>query len=216
MNQNITMFIARAIVLLTTLPVHESAHGLVSYWLGDPTAKAQGRITLNPLRHLDPIGSAMLLFVGFGWAKPVPVDARYYKNPKLGMALTAAAGPLSNLLMATLALIIYKTVFYATMGAVNAFVLLVLETMVFTNIVLGMFNLLPCPPFDGSRIFLFFLPDKWYFGVMKYERYIMGVVFVLLFFDVLDKPLQFLYTNCYHALDVLTRFVDYFAIKLIG
>lgn len=209
MNSNITMFLARAIVLIIAIPVHESAHALVSYWLGDPTAKQAGRITMNPFKHFDLMGSLCLLFAGIGWAKPVPIDPRYYRNPKRDMALSALAGPVSNILMASVAIIILKLFVFVFQveGAVWIFVAEVLYYMVIVNITLGIFNLLPVPPFDGSRIFLTFLPAKAYFGVMKYERYIMIAVFAAVFFGLLDVPLQFLYTVVFNFLDRATFFL---------
>lgn len=220
MNDNVITLLARVVVLITTIPVHESAHGLVSYWLGDPTAKAQGRITLNPLKHFDLMGSICLLFAGVGWAKPVPVNSGYYKRKKLGMAITALAGPAANFMMAMISMILYKFVavyaFYHGAGAVLEFIIVLLWTMTFSNIVLGVFNLMPFPPFDGSRIYSIFLPEKWYFGIMKYERYIFGGVILLVFFGVLDTPLGFLYESCLNLLDKATFLADYIAFVLFG
>ena len=219
MNPDLYKYVARLIVLFTALPVHECAHAFVSYKLGDPTAKEQGRLTLNPLRHLDLMGSAFLLFAGFGWAKPVPIDPRYYKNPKKGMAISALAGPVSNLLMAYLAMIAYKFCaygYYATRSTVLYYGQLILSTMVLINVVLAVFNLIPIPPFDGSRIFSVFLSEKAYFGIMKYERYILGGVFVLLMAanfipavgDAVYGPLNTLENGVLSALDWLTGLVD--------
>ncbi|MEG2525465.1 MAG: site-2 protease family protein, partial [Oscillospiraceae bacterium] len=171
MNPDIFQYLARGIVLLTAIPVHESAHAYVSYKLGDPTAKNLGRLSLNPLRHFDVLGCVSMLIIGIGWAKPVPIDPRYYKNPKAGMALSALAGPVSNFLMAFVAMIFYKIALfsYAASGGsqiVRMFAVL-LQAMVLINISLGIFNLIPVPPFDGSRIFGFFLPEHVYWGIMK-------------------------------------------------
>lgn len=201
--------VARIIVLFTALPVHECAHGLVSYWQGDPTAKQQGRISLNPLRHFDMMGTLCIMLVGFGWAKPVPVDSRYYKNRKLGMAITALAGPLSNILMALILMAGLKlALLYLPIATeVAAFAIEVVYMMVIINVGLAIYNMLPVPPFDGSRIFLFFLPERWYFGVMKYERYLMLAVIALVWFGILDTPLTFLRSNTLYALDFLTGFL---------
>ena len=180
-------------VLLLSFSVHESAHGLVAYWLGDPTARNLGRLTLNPFKHLDLFGTLSMLLVGVGWAKPVPIHARYFKKPKLGMALSALAGPVSNFLLAFLAVICQQLTFLVANHtltaasqedtAVVAFsvVLSFFYNMAWMNISLGIFNLIPVPPFDGSRIAFALLPDRFYWGVMRYERYIMIGMIVLFF-----------------------------------
>ena len=209
MNIDFTQLLAHLIVLITSIPVHESAHGLMAYWLGDPTAKRAGRITLNPIKHFDLIGSIAMLVVGIGWAKPVPVDARYFRKPKRDMAITALAGPVSNMLMATISIVILKTIllFFYSGGAVMGFIVELFIFMVLTNIALGIFNMLPAPPFDGSRIFLTFLPTKWYFTIMKYEKYIYVVIFLLLFLGVLSGPLNFLNRSILVLLDKATWFL---------
>lgn len=207
-TERIIEFLARAAVLLVALPVHESAHGLVSYWLGDPTAKNAGRITLNPIRHLSLIGSLCLLVAGVGWARPVPVDPRYYRKPKRDMALTALAGPVSNFLMAILAMVLLKLYMLLLFnGKLTDFGFMFFYYMVYTNIALSIFNMLPIPPFDGSRIFLTFLPRKWYFGVMKYERYIMIGLMIILSIGLLSKPLGFLYGGVFDLLDWATGWI---------
>ena len=134
-------------VLLFALVFHEFSHGWVAYKLGDPTAKNQGRLTLNPLSHLDPFGSMMILFVGFGWAKPVPVDSRYLANPRKDMMKIAFAGPASNLILALVGGILIRLTGYA--GPLNS--MLILFTQI--NISLAVFNMIPIPPLDGSQIF---------------------------------------------------------------
>jgi len=203
---------SRAIVLLTAIPVHEAAHALVAWRLGDPTAKDAGRLSLNPARHFDLFGSVCLLAVGIGWAKPVPIDARRFRHPRAGMALSAAAGPLSNFLMALLAMLAAKIVYYAGGGAGWAQTAAnVLLAVCIINISLGIFNLLPLPPFDGSRIYSVFLPERFYFGIMRYERYILFAVLALLWLGVLDRPLGFLNNAVFTGLDWLTTPVDLLA-----
>ena len=206
--------LARIIVLMTAIPVHELAHAWVAYKLGDPTAKRAGRITLNPFKHFDLLGSLALVFVGIGWAKPVPVDMRYFRNPRAGMALTAAAGPLSNVAMSFVAMILYKTTYYMYYASPNAFLgflNLVFYYMAAINAMLAIFNMLPFPPFDGSRIFGFFLPQKWYYALMGVERFIYIAVLLLVVSGVLNTPVSWLQNGLLNIMDWLTGFVDLIA-----
>lgn len=208
----LTTLLLRIPAVLLALSIHEAAHAWVAAKLGDPTAKNLGRITVNPIKHIDPIGAISMLLFGIGWARPVPVNSRYFKKPKRDMALTAAAGPLSNILQGIVGMIVLfvstrfllsdlgaessaefgtydgmwllfrflifdGTVKYRIIGILLYF-FLIYATL---NFSLAIFNLIPIPPFDGSRIAFIFLPDKYYFGIMKYERVIM-IVFLVLFF----------------------------------
>ena len=167
--------------MLIALTFHEVAHGYAAYLCGDPTARNLGRLTLNPIKHLDPIGTLLMLLVGYGWARPVPVNSRYFKNPRRGMALTALAGPLTNFILGFLGVALYwLTLYFYQDSLVLDAVLLFLQYFALLNLTFAVFNMIPLPPFDGSRIFLVFLPPKYYFGVMKYERYIMVAVLVLM------------------------------------
>ena len=204
----------RLIVVFTALPIHEFAHGWVAYKLGDNTAKNMGRLDMNPLRHFDPFGTTCLLLTGFGWAKPVPVNPNNFKNRKSGMALTALAGPVSNILLATVILLVYKVLYYFIPFS-NQFMnslLTIFATMVSLNIGLAVFNLLPVPPLDGAKIFGFFLPDRIYWKVMQYEQFIMIALFaVLMFTNILSWPINWLSNVVYRGMNFLTGFVDVLA-----
>ena len=185
MNLNRYEILARIVIILLVLPLHEFAHGWVARKCGDDTAEAAGRLTLNPLAHVDPFGAVLLLLTGFGWAKPVPVDMRYFKNPKAGMALTALAGPVSNFLLALLA--ISGMWLLSVLAPVNAFVIWFfsfLMNLAVLSIGLGLFNLIPIPPLDGSKILFSFLPEKAYYTLMRYERYGMLVMLLIVWLDL--------------------------------
>lgn len=189
---SMTQFLLRIMSVLLCLTVHETAHGLAAYMLGDPTAKSQRRLSLNPLRHMDPFGTLMMLTVGFGWAKPVPVDMRYFKRPKLGMAVTALAGPMSNLILAFVVLVVYMLSYatLVTMGTLGITLLSWLPSLVIMSISLGVFNLIPFPPLDGSKILESVLPNKIYYIILKYERYGIILLMLALWSDVLYVPLM--------------------------
>lgn len=183
--QMLGSLVSRILAVFLCLTVHETCYGLTAYALGDPTAKRQHRLSFNPLRHIDWLGFASMLIVGFGWAKPVPVDMRYFKKPKQGMALTALAGPASNFLMAVLFLVPMGWIYWNAQA--TPFMLWLynfLANVVILNIGLGLFNLLPIPPLDGSKVLFALLPDRLYWKLMRYERYGMLVLLVLVVFDV--------------------------------
>ena len=175
----------RSAALLLCLTVHESCHGLAAYALGDPTARREHRLSLNPLRHIDWFGLLMMFVAGFGWAKPVPVNPNYFKKPKQGMALTALAGPVSNFLLALLMLLAARIFCdVAAYSEANQRILDFLLMVALLSIGLGLFNLLPIPPLDGSKVLFAVLPDGAYNQLMRYERYGMLLLFALVFFDV--------------------------------
>lgn len=184
-------YLLSAVAALIALTVHEYCHGYAAYKLGDDTAKNFGRLTLNPIKHIDPYGAICMVLFHVGWAKPVPVNARNFKDPKKGFAITAAAGPASNLILGFFSAFIYLVVFALvkdlTFTSRTFGYLLISNTLSFLyifhsiNIGLGLFNLLPIPPFDGSRLLNVFLPPKTYFAIMKYEKQIyIGVLLWLL------------------------------------
>ena len=177
--------VTRLAAVLLCLTVHESCHGLAAYALGDPTARREHRLSLNPLRHIDWFGLLMMFVAGFGWAKPVPVNPNYFKKPKQGMALTALAGPVSNFLLALLMLLAARIFCdVAAYSEANQRILDFLLMVAILSIGLGLFNLLPIPPLDGSKVLFAVLPDGAYNQLMRYERYGMLLLFALVFFDV--------------------------------
>ncbi len=181
----------RLAAVLLCLTVHETCHGLAAYALGDPTARRAHRLSLNPLRHIDWFGLLMMFLAGFGWAKPVPVNPNYFKKPKQGMALTALAGPVSNFLLALIMLLgarIFCDV--ASYTEMNQRILDFLLMVAILSIGLGLFNLVPIPPLDGSKVLFAVLPDRAYDQLMRYERYGMLVLFALVFFDVGSSALS--------------------------
>ena len=199
--------VLRLAAVLLCLSVHETAHALAAYALGDPTAKRQHRLSLNPLHHIDWLGLAAMLILGFGWAKPVPVDMRYFGHPKRGMALTALAGPASNLLLAPLLMLAARAVLTfspdsAAWGWTYAFLLLAAQL----SVGLGVFNLLPISPLDGSKVLFAVLPDDKYDRLMRYERYGLAVLYALLLFGALDGFLSAAVGAVYGALaDLIFR-----------
>ena len=183
--------------VLIALTVHEYAHGYAAWRLGDPTARSLGRLSLNPLRHLDPIGALCMLFFRFGWARPVPINTRYFKKPRRDMAITALCGPLSNFALSFLGAFLYLA-FLALFSRLISpttprfsyllmeYTLTFLYIFHFVNLTLGLFNCLPVPPLDGSRFLLVFLPPRAYFAVMRYERYVSLALILCLAFGLFD------------------------------
>lgn len=180
-------FILLAIPLMYSIVLHELAHGWVAWRMGDPTAKSQGRLSLNPLRHLDPVGTIMLFIFGFGWARPVPVNFNYIRDKKKGLILVSSAGIITNMLLAFLAFFLYRLLSPAP-GEVTATLLYYLAQI---NIILAAFNLIPIPPLDGSKILMGFLPERLRYSLSRLEPYGFFIIIGLLFLGVLNPLIAF-------------------------
>jgi Zn-dependent protease len=194
-------------VILISLPIHEFAHAMTATALGDPTAKNAGRLTLNPLAHLDPIGALCILLVHFGWAKPVPVNPNLMRNRKAGMAITALAGPVSNVIIAFVFAGVLKimTLMNLPQTSVIEAIGIIFYYFVLINIGLAIFNLIPIPPLDGSRILAFFLPPKLEMLFYQYEKYLYIAIIILLFTGLLTVPLTFLINSVMNSMWMLFR-----------
>lgn len=176
---------------LLAIAVHEASHGYIAYRMGDPTPKQTGRLTLNPLAHLDPLGTLCLIIFRFGWAKPVQVNPLYFKNRKRDMALVALAGPVANFLLAFLSTVILAIcIKFPLLGQATTIAVTFLDILIALNVGLGLFNLIPCPPLDGSKILGAVLPDETYFNMMKYDMYFQMGLLLLLYFGFLTRPLS--------------------------
>lgn len=194
--------------VLLSLTFHEFAHGFVAWKLGDSTARDRGRLTLNPLRHIDLMGLVCMVFLRFGWAKPVPVDPRNFRHPRRDMILVAAAGPAMNLVMAFFGVLIYYLIEIHLGG--TRFVSALGEFFVVTAILsvgFCVFNLLPLPPLDGSRIVTMLLPGKWVVLVARYERYIQIALLLLLITGLLTKPLSIMRGYLLHGIEDFVRWI---------
>jgi len=201
-------FFFSAIPALICIVIHEICHGWVAYKLGDITAKTQGRLSLNPLRHIDPVGLLMLIIFHFGWAKPVSVNMQNFKNPKRDMALTSLAGPVSNILLAFVLLIFYRILLQPLMISSSGVVALkLILTTAQISVYLGIFNLIPIPPMDGSKVLFSFLPNDLYLKLMRYERYGMIILMVIIFSGYFNSSI----TSAFNA---VFKFI--FSIVFIG
>lgn len=195
------------VIIFLILPLHECAHGFVAYKLGDPTAKNSGRLTLDPIPSIDPIGALGILLFGFGWAKPVPVNPNNFRNPKRDMAITALAGPMSNILAAIIGGLLFHAVllFHSLISTqIMQLITVFFQYYILINIGLAVFNLIPLPPLDGSRILAAFMSDKTIYNYYKYQNAIMIAVFILIFTGILSIPLSFIQSFLYKFVMTIT------------
>lgn len=191
---------------LICITLHELSHGFAAYCLGDNTAKERGRLTLNPLKHIDAFGLLMMLVFHFGWAKPVPVDMYNFKNPKRGMAVTALAGPVSNILIAMVFLVLFGALLLPlSMIRAGSYLIQMIELTARLSVGLAVFNLLPVPPLDGSKVLLSVLSDENYYKLMRYERYGFIVMIILVATGVLGRPLSAAVNFVYSGLTPLAK-----------
>ena len=201
----------RVIPALLCITLHELSHGAAAYLLGDTTARDAGRLTLNPIRHIDPMGMLMMLVFRFGWARPVPVNMYRFRNPRGGMALTALAGPVSNLVICVVFLFLYG-VFYGplyvteTLGVPGRYLEQMFQLTAFISLGMGLFNLLPVPPLDGSKVLYAVLPDRAYEQLMRYERFGVLLLLTLVWTGALGTPLSSAVVWLYDKLFVVARF----------
>lgn len=198
---------------------HEVSHGLCALALGDTTAKDQGRLSFNPLRHVDLWGLLMMAVFKFGWAKAVPIDMRRFKKPVTGMAITALAGPLSNIVLAFLALCVRAGALYFYIqsgGAISGFLITFTEYVAILSIGLAVFNVIPIPPLDGSKVLFALLPRKVYYKVLRYERYGFILLMVVLYLGILDTPLNFCRSFLIENLSKLAVFPFYIFERILG
>lgn len=210
----VACLISATVVVFLTMPIHEYAHGFAATKLGDPTPRWQGRMTFNPIAHIDYFGALMIYLVGFGFAKPVQVDSRYFNNPKRDMAIVAFAGPLSNLVVAFISALLSNIVLFIVylVGGVagGAYMLVsvlisILYYIAIINISLAVFNLVPIPPLDGSKILGAFLPDRLYYQLMRYERYFMiFIMFIIVAGSGFSNVLSKLVSVVYNGIDTVT------------
>lgn len=203
----IISILSRCFVVFCCMPIHELSHGYMAYKLGDNTAKNQGRLSFNPLKHLSPLGTIMIFLFGIGYANPVPINPRNFKNQKSGTALTAFAGPLSNILMGFVSIWFYFLVNRFFNGSVGNAVAIFFYFSANINVTLAVFNLLPIPPLDGSKILAGLLPDKAYYKYMMYERYVMIALMIMLFTGILDRPISILSNFMMNLISIIPNIV---------
>lgn len=199
----LTNILLRVLPALICVTLHELAHGYVAYRLGDDTAKNAGRLTLNPLKHIDPMGLIMMLVAGFGWAKAVPVNMYRFRDRKKGMAITAIAGPITNILISIVSLFLFGLLITPLyVSEIGYVILLLLQTTAYLSCAFAVFNLLPIPPLDGSKVAFSLMPDDKYRWLMRYEKYGMIILFALVVSDIISGPLSILTGRLYDMLGI--------------
>lgn len=218
-SEQIVRYGVKLMIIFLVVPIHEYAHAWAAVKLGDNTPKYQGRLTLNPLAHIDPIGAICLFVGGFGWGKPVQINPLNFRQYRKGSALCAAAGPLSNLIVGTGGMIIYKICFYAFLSSGSEamyWLQFILSYFVAVNLGLAVFNLIPIPPLDGSKIVAYFAGPKWNEVMYKYQMQISIIFMIVIVFGILDTPLGWIQNGMFTVIDKLTFFVDLIAKAALG
>lgn len=209
LNWSYLVTVATAIIpALLCITLHELSHGYVAYLLGDNTAKNAGRLTLNPLKHIDIMGLVMMVVFKVGWAKPVPVNLYNFKNPKRGMAVTALAGPISNLLIGVVFLFLYGLL-YSALADGSSFqkeILDMVEVTAYLSVGLAVFNIIPIPPLDGSKVLFSALSDDTYYKLMRYEQFGMIALLALVATGVLGKPLNTAISYVFNKMFFIAQF----------
>ena len=220
---DVLQIITKILIIFLVLPIHECAHAWAAHKMGDETAAYSGRLTLNPLAHIDILGALCLLITGFGWAKPVPINPLKFKKQRFGIAITAAAGPLSNLAVSFIAMIIYRIVlslpggsgyFLSSAGDITGgFVILyILQFFILVNIGLAIFNLIPISPLDGSKIISYFTSAKLDRWIYEHQLIVNAVFFAVIITGILSKPLNIIGGYVYDLFWFITNFIP----KLMG
>lgn len=208
---NISNIIYLAIGVILSMSIHEVAHGLVSYWMGDPTAKLEGRLSLNPFKHIDWAGFVCLLFFGFGWAKPVPIDSRYYKDAKTGIIWTSFAGPVANFLLSFICVFLFYALYkFAPQFIFTAAGNFISSVLSYTGLIstgFGIFNLIPIPPLDGSKVVFSFLPDDKYYKFIEGAPWMNFLFIALIFTGVLNSPLGMLRAQMISFFEMVAKMI---------
>lgn len=208
---NISNIIYLAIGVILSMSIHEVAHGLVSYWMGDPTAKLEGRLSLNPFKHIDWAGLVCLLFFGFGWAKPVPIDSRYYKDAKTGIIWTSFAGPVANFLLSFICVFLFYALYkFAPQFIFTAAGNFISSVLSYTGLIstgFGIFNLIPIPPLDGSKVVFSFLPDDKYYKFIEGAPWMNFLFIALIFTGVLNSPLGMLRAQMISFFEMVAKMI---------